>query len=110
MHQLCAGPERSGVRVLEVVNAKPDLRPLRHGGILRLIESEVDEGSIRPRNRGVTSAGPPIVTTMVIDMQVEPKAIAVELNRSIEVAHLEDDGDESARVHSHILLGIAPMG
>src|SRR4051812_22783224 len=105
MQDLNADARRALVSTIEIINSECDLRATGGRSIFGCIERKVDELAIGPRRRGMTSTGPSVVALVVVDVQLESKTVAIELQRLVEVGNLDDHGDKAIGVtHGHILL------
>ena len=90
------GSHCSQMRRIDVRNSEPELCTLRWSVALRLVEREVEEGPVSPRNRSVPSTYPAVAFLVVIrGVEIESEAVLVETRRAVEVSNLDHDSNET---------------
>ena len=87
--------------IVDVVHSQSDLRT-RGGLLLGRIESKMKVSPLLPRNFCVLSSDPPVVNLVVARMEIDAESFPVEIGRSVQVGHLQDDRHEPTMLgHLH---------
>jgi hypothetical protein len=83
---------RGCVSLFDIADTERDLSTGRCGPVLGFVQSEVDEGAVSPRSRGMSTTSPWIIAVVIVDMEVETEPIPVDAHRAIEISHCQYDG------------------